>query len=121
MVLYCNQTTAGRNRKLLDIVSTKGPNGYNELRHALLVDFKWLAELLDGTVRPTAPPAAATVLHSTSTMAPDTSSFMNVIIDVFTSCSCSYKVRVAVSGVLDVLGSEMVSLKTDQKIIQIIM
>lgn len=50
--MYCNQTTAGRNRKLLDLVSTKGPNGYNELRTALKTDHPWLVELLDNTPRP---------------------------------------------------------------------
>ena len=51
-VLYCNQTTAGRNRKLLDILSTKGPNGFNEFRNSLMNDFKWLADVLDSTARP---------------------------------------------------------------------
>jgi len=52
MVLYCNQTTAGRNRRLLDIVATKGPHGYMEMRHAMVTNFHWLAELLDNTAAP---------------------------------------------------------------------
>jgi len=55
--MYCNQTTAGRNRKLLDIVSTKGPKGYEELRNALVADFKWLADILDSTPPPPTKPA----------------------------------------------------------------
>lgn len=51
MVLYCNETRAGKNRKLLDIVSTKGPNGYNEFRVALEMDYQWLVEVLDQTPR----------------------------------------------------------------------
>lgn len=73
LVLFCNQTTAGRNRKLLDIIATRGPNGFNEFRNALLVDFKWLAELLDSTPRPAKPVKPDTT--SQSTIAPETSEY----------------------------------------------
>ena len=71
MILYCNQTTAGRNRKLLDIVSTKGPNGFNEFRNVLLQDFKWLVEILDNTPRP--PPKPVKDVQSKGTIIPDIS------------------------------------------------
>lgn len=71
--MYCNQTTAGRNRKLLDIVATKGPHGYNELRNALLQDFKWLVEVLDATPHP--PPKPVKSVETKSTIVPEISKF----------------------------------------------
>ncbi|XP_067937617.1 death domain-containing protein CRADD-like [Watersipora subatra] len=80
-ILYCNQTTAGRNRKLLDILATKGPNGFNEFRTALLADFKWLVDALDSTPPPPSKPLPVES-QTKSTITPQTSDVTDEDIDV---------------------------------------